>query len=74
MLNEAATLARGTWFVGVIMFLIGYLDGQDSLIIAAGLAVASGVIGTAIIAHTLAMIGQPLAKPPADDEQERSQP
>lgn len=46
--NESRLLARITWFAGIVIFLIGFIIGRDAMMIAAGLALAGGVIGTAI--------------------------
>lgn len=50
-LQEAAILARVTWFAGVIIFFIGIIIKHDALIQTAGLAIAGGVIGTALVAR-----------------------
>ena len=44
-------LSRLTWFAGIIIFLIGTLTAQDGMMIAAGLAIASGTISMALLAR-----------------------
>lgn len=43
-------LSRITWFAGIIVFLIGAITSQDGMMIAAGLAIAGGTIGIALVA------------------------
>lgn len=42
--NEAQLLARLTWFIGIMVFVIGFLINRDALVIAAGMAIAGGIV------------------------------
>ena len=50
-MSEAETIARITWFAGLLLLLIGFLINSQSLMIAAGLAINGGVIAVALVAR-----------------------
>ncbi|HEY1011705.1 MAG TPA: hypothetical protein VGE07_03310 [Herpetosiphonaceae bacterium] len=51
---ETLNLARMTWFLGFLVFVIGFITNRDSLIIAAGLAIAGGIISMALLTRDAA--------------------
>lgn len=51
---ETLNLARITWFVGILVFGIGFYLNRDSLIIAAGMAIAGGIVSMALLTRDAA--------------------
>lgn len=48
MRHDAEWLARVTLAIGVIIFLLGFVENRDALIIASAIIVAGATIATAI--------------------------
>ncbi len=50
--NEVASLARITWYAGVIALLLALIIGNNYLLICAGLAISGGIVSMAIVTRS----------------------
>ena len=49
-LTEVSLLARGTWFIGAILFAMGFVNSDAGLLVGSALAMGGSLISMAIMA------------------------